>query len=113
MGRMLNPKKKKRPSTKQHKALQEQKIDASCGRSNYMTIPIKNPCKESPDIFEIMMTGFQPIVEKIHVFEDPPSEEPKDQHSEGFQRSLEEILQQIKSESFPGRCSDLWKDGEW
>lgn len=113
MGRMLNPKKKKMLSPKQRKELQEQGVNVSYDRSDYIAAPVKGPRERPSDIFETMIAESSiPIVEEPPVVEEPPSEEPKWYLGE-LPKSIEEILQRIKDEGSPGRCNDLWKEGDW
>ncbi len=110
MGRMLNPKKKRIVSLKQRKELQEQGVNVSFDRSDYIAAPVKGPHERLSDIFETMIaTSSMPIVEEPGIVEEFQPINPSNE----FSQSLENILTRIKSESSTGRCNDLWKEGDW
>jgi hypothetical protein len=120
MGRMLNPKKKKMLSHKQREELREHGISVNYDdRSDHIAIPIKNPCsgKEFFSIFETVVKGYQyePTANEYQpVIEDPPIVEgPFRGFSQSVDNVMDDILKRIRSESSPGRCSDLWNEGDW
>lgn len=78
MGRMLNPKKKKMLSPKQRKELQEQGVNVSYDRSDYIAAPVKGPRERLSDIFETMIAeSSTPIVEEPSIVEEPPTHRPE------------------------------------
>ena len=111
MGRMLNQKRKKATSHKQPKEIRPSEIGGfSMGyqHSEHNREIYDNPCAEismpMPEISEFD-AGYQ------HMVEDPPlAPEPI---MSPFGRSIEDILQSVKEGLGRGRCSDLWKDGDW
>jgi hypothetical protein len=120
MGRMLNPKKKKTQYHKQHKESKEQGIgvdhaDVSTAKTKFGGgdfIPMFDSLVKEYR-FNHLVKEYQPVMESPPIVEESQPIKPSNEFSQSVDNIMDDILKRIRSESSPGRCNDLWKEGDW